>query len=37
LNALNVFRPDIWIEQPHGGIKVHEICPPLHKLLLELM
>ena len=29
LLGTNVIRPDLWIEQPHGGIKVREICPLL--------
>jgi len=30
------FGPDIWIEQPHGGIEMRQVRALLHKLLLKL-
>ncbi len=36
LLGTDVLRPDIWIEKPHGGIDMRQVCALLHKLLLEL-
>jgi hypothetical protein len=36
LPGTDVLRPDARIEQPHGGIKMRQVCSLLHKLLFEL-
>jgi hypothetical protein len=36
LLGTDVVWPDIRIEQPHGGIDMRQVCPLLHKLLLNL-
>ena len=36
LLGVEVIRPDIGIEQPHGGIEMRQVCALLSKLLLKL-
>jgi len=36
LLGADLLRPDIWTEQPQGGIEMHQVCPLLHKRLLKL-
>ena len=36
LLGTDVVRPDLWIEQPYGGIDMCQICALPHKLLLKL-
>jgi hypothetical protein len=37
LLGADILRPDIGVEQPHGGIDMRQVCPLLRKLLLKLM